>query len=69
MSDNYLTLDQVAESLQIPPATMRYWRAKGVGPKSAKLGGLIRYRASDVEAWVEAQFANAVGDDLAAAGQ
>jgi predicted DNA-binding transcriptional regulator AlpA len=65
--NNYLTLEQVAEHLQIPAATLRYWRHKGTGPRSAKFVGVVRYRASDVEAWVEAQFAKAAGDELAPA--
>lgn len=66
----YLTMEQVAEHLQVPLATLRYWRHMGTGPRSAKFGGLVRYREADVRAWEDAQFAKAVGDELpTAAGQ
>lgn len=52
-----LTIAEVAERLRRPVATVRYWRATGVGPKSARVMGRVVYRAADVEAWIEAQFA------------
>jgi hypothetical protein len=40
-------------------ATLDFWRHKGIGPKSANLGGRVMYRESDVEAWIAEQFAAA----------
>lgn len=64
-------LDTKATSLRynIAEATLRYWRHTGVGPPSIKLGGLVRYRRSEVEAWIDAQAAQARGEELKAAGQ
>lgn len=53
-----LTVDEVAEDTRIPAATLRFWRHKGTGPKSFKLGRRVVYRESDVLAWVEAQYAS-----------
>lgn len=62
--ERYLTIEEVAEMTRVPVNTLRYWRQKGgVGPKSAKLGPRrVTYRESDVRAWIEAQFAKAVGE-------
>ena len=52
-----LTLQEVAERYNIAENSLRYWRAQGTtGPKSARIGRRVMYRASDVEAWVEEQF-------------
>ena len=55
--DELLTVTEVADRLRRPVATVRYWRATGTGPRSARVGGRVLYRESDVRAWVEAQFA------------
>jgi DNA-binding transcriptional MerR regulator len=57
--DALLTPAEVAEQLRRPVATVRYWRAMGIGPKSANVGGRVLYRESDVEKWLEEQFSDA----------
>ncbi|OLT21406.1 helix-turn-helix domain-containing protein [Ornithinimicrobium sp. CNJ-824] len=52
-----MTLPQVAELLQRPPATLRWLRSKGEGPRSAVIAGRITYRRRDVLDWIDAQFA------------
>lgn len=52
-----LTVPEVAEMLRTPPATLRYWRHVGDGPPSFKIGRRVMYRAEDVEAWLEQQYA------------
>jgi excisionase family DNA binding protein len=49
-----LTIDQVAAYLAIPKATLYTWRTRraGFGPPAVKLGGCLRYRRSDLDAWV-----------------
>jgi DNA-binding transcriptional MerR regulator len=54
--DALLTQAEVAERLRPPVATLRFWRHKGTGPRSANVGGRVLYRQSDVEAWLEKQF-------------
>lgn len=51
-----MTMDEVAEWLRKSPAQMRWMRHNGTGPKSAKIGGRIMYRRTDVEAWLDAAF-------------
>lgn len=55
MTDKLLTLQEVAEYLGVPPATLYQWRYRGEGPSGYKVGRHVRYRVSDVEAWLEQQ--------------
>jgi excisionase family DNA binding protein len=49
-----LTIDQAAAYLAIPKATLYTWRTRraGFGPRAVKFGGCLRYRRSDLDAWV-----------------
>lgn len=46
MEDERFTLDEVATAYKIPIATLRYWRARGEGPRSFRLGRRVFYRIS-----------------------
>lgn len=46
---------EVAEYLGVPKPTLYQWRHKGEGPPALRVGRHLRYRRSDVEAWLEAQ--------------
>lgn len=40
----------------IPQETLRYWRHRGTGPKSFKLGPKkVVYAEDDLNAWIDAQ--------------
>jgi predicted DNA-binding transcriptional regulator AlpA len=56
MSD-LMTLRQLCAELGITEATAYYWRQTGKGPKGARIGKNLRYRRTDVEAWLDKQFA------------
>jgi predicted DNA-binding transcriptional regulator AlpA len=47
-----LTQRQCAEMLCLSERTLERFRTSGMGPKFVRLGHSIRYRLSDVEAWV-----------------
>jgi predicted DNA-binding transcriptional regulator AlpA len=57
------TPEEVAEYLQIPLPTLYTWRARAVrlrkphlrGPVAITVGRHLRYRWSDVDAWVDDQ--------------
>lgn len=51
--DELLTTEEVAAYFRTVPATCRYWRSIGKGPRSFKVGKRVLYRRSDVEAWAE----------------
>jgi predicted DNA-binding transcriptional regulator AlpA len=55
--------EEVAELTRIPIATLRFYRSAGKGPRSFKLGNRVVYKRSDVEAWIQEQYAAAVGGD------
>jgi predicted DNA-binding transcriptional regulator AlpA len=58
------TKAEVAAFLQKPEHTLDQWRYLGRGPKAIKVGRTLRYRWSDVEAWLN-ELAAAGGDSAA----
>lgn len=53
------TTEEVAAFLGHPKHTLEQWRSQGKGPKFIKFPRHVRYRWSDVNAWLESQ---SVGD-------
>jgi predicted DNA-binding transcriptional regulator AlpA len=51
--------DAAASALGITPATLRFWRFKGKGPRFIKLGESkqagVAYDPADIEAWKAAR--------------
>lgn len=62
MIEEVLRIGEVSRLTGIPVNTLRYYRSQKIGPKSTKFGRSVVYRAADVEAWIDAQFAKAVGE-------
>lgn len=56
-NNRLLTIKEVAEYLGIPIATLYQWRYRGEGPDGFRVGRHVRYRWSEIEAWIEAQLA------------
>jgi predicted DNA-binding transcriptional regulator AlpA len=53
-----LDTEEAAKIVRHTPATLRYWRHMGQGPKSFKMGGhKVYYLREDVDAWVTEQYA------------
>ncbi len=46
---------QVSDLLGTPVETLHYWRWKGLGPISVKIGRAVRYDRADVDSWVAAR--------------
>lgn len=55
VAQHFLSPEDLADYLGVPVATVYGWRYKGLGPPAAKVGRHLRYRRSEVEAWVDAQ--------------
>ena len=56
-ADQLLTTEQAAEILNVPSATLRWWRHQQTGPRAFRLGARkIMYKRSDVIAWREEQY-------------
>ena len=51
--DDLLTVWDAADILLLSPRTLDRYRADGTGPAYYKLGGRVRYKRSDLMAWVE----------------
>ena len=54
MADELLTTMDLSDETKIPARTFDQWRYLGRGPKFLKVGGHVRYRRSDVDAWLAA---------------
>lgn len=53
LSEPLLAIDDLAAYLRVPSKTIRGWRLRRAGPPVIKVGRALRYRASDVERWLE----------------
>lgn len=53
-STNLVDERQAAVRLAVSVRTLQQWRVSGGGPRFAKIGRCVRYRASDLEAFVVA---------------
>ena len=49
----FLTEKDVAEQIKVSLASLRRWRLLQRGPRFIKVGALVRYRAEDLEQWLE----------------
>jgi predicted DNA-binding transcriptional regulator AlpA len=52
MPDQLLSPGDVSEQLKITQHTLRQWRWLGKGPRWLKVGRHVRYRQSDLDAWL-----------------
>lgn len=55
LSIRLLSTQEVARLLVVPVTTLYTWRYKGTGPNAYRVGKHLRYRLSDVMAWLEDQ--------------
>lgn len=51
-----LRVEDVSRMIGVSEDTLRHWRHRGTGPRSARLGRRIVYRRRDVEGWIDRQF-------------
>ncbi len=47
------SVEDVAEYLGVPVATLYQWRTKDYGPKARRVGRFLRYRPQEVESWLD----------------
>ena len=55
VDDELLTMQEVADVVRLPVATLRYWRHLGTGPRSFRIGRSVRYWHREVFAWLDEQ--------------
>ena len=51
--DRLLTVEELAEYLGVPVATIYTWRHRREGPPGFRVGKHLRYRSSDVDQWIQ----------------
>lgn len=55
--DRLLSVEEVAERLGVPVSTLHYWSHRNEELVGARIGRRLRYRESQVEAYVAEKFA------------
>lgn len=50
--DRLLTVEELADYLGVPVATLYQWRYRREGPPGFRVGRYIRYQRTDVEQWI-----------------
>jgi predicted DNA-binding transcriptional regulator AlpA len=55
MSERFLSVEALAEWLDVPPKTIHTWRYKGKGPPAFRVGRFLRFDPDDVRAWLDRQ--------------
>jgi predicted DNA-binding transcriptional regulator AlpA len=53
--DDLMLTPEVALRVRAPEATLRYWRHRGEGPRSFKVGRRVVYVRAEVERWLAEQ--------------
>jgi excisionase family DNA binding protein len=62
----FLDTIEAAQYLGLQKTTLEAWRSRGEGPRFVKLGRAVRYRQSDLEAWIESRVrTNTLGGEAA----
>lgn len=51
--DRLLNVEDLAQFLGVPRQTIYVWRSQGTAPRAVKVGKHLRFRRSDVNAWLE----------------
>jgi hypothetical protein len=58
---------ETAAELGIAPGTLDNWRVKGCGPHFVKVGGCIKYRDEDIQAYITSRIRRSTSDKPEAA--
>jgi excisionase family DNA binding protein len=57
--DSLMTTEAAAAELAVKPSTLARWRRQGRGPRYVRIGSkVVRYRAADVNRWLEKHLAS-----------
>lgn len=51
--DRWLSTQEFADYIGLSVETIYYWRKKGAGPSGVRIGRYVKYRLSDVDAWID----------------
>ena len=56
-----MSIEALAEYLDVPVTTIRDWRTDGKGPCAIRVGGRVRFAVSDVLTWLAEQRESQLG--------
>lgn len=56
--ESWLGVEQLAAELDVPVRTIYSWRSKGTAPRGATFGRHVRFRRSDVDAWISGKYSD-----------
>lgn len=56
--ERLLSIQEVADFLQVPVTTIYQWRYRGEGPRGIRVGRYVRFQLADVLAWIDEQKAS-----------
>lgn len=62
MHEKHLTIEELADRVGVPPATVYRWNSRGGGPRYMKIGVHVRYKLADVIAWENSRYADSGGE-------
>lgn len=68
MTQQLLRTRDLAEMLNVDVSTIYRWRRNGFGPRSIKVGGLVRYDKADVQRYIDERGSTAVRSARAMTG-
>jgi excisionase family DNA binding protein len=57
-ADRLLSVEELADYLEVPVKTIYTWRHQNTGPKGFRVGRHVRFRWQDVQAWVAQRIAD-----------
>ncbi|MFI2431952.1 helix-turn-helix transcriptional regulator [Streptomyces sp. NPDC018693] len=49
----WVSVDDLADELQIPKSTIYGWKTRGLGPTWVRVGKHLRARRTDVDSWLD----------------
>lgn len=64
MNADILTTPEAAEYCKLGKSTFDRFRVTGEGPRYSKLGGSVRYRKIDLDAWIASRLVSSTSEGV-----
>ena len=61
-----MNVEEAARYVRLGASTLNRFRVTGSGPRYAKLGGAVRYRKEDLDAWIAGRVMRSTSEATAA---
>lgn len=62
MTTDILNTKEAASYVRLGKPTLERFRISGGGPRYCKLGGAVRYRRADLDAWLESRLVQSTSE-------